>query len=141
MLNAAKGEIDRSRWSSRQLKLIRFAAKDPAVDRLFVHPVIKRELCRVVTRDRSWLGKVVPWYGHHAHMHVRMHCPLGSPQCRSQKKVPPGDGCGKPLRWWFEVALPSSRAWLKRAKKRKPAKRAYTPPPVLPKACTAVLRQ
>lgn len=140
MLNGSKGEIDRERWSSRQLKLIRFAARDPAVDRIFVNPVIKRALCRSVTQDRRWLRKVVPWYGHDAHMHVRMSCPIGSPKCRPQKAIPPGDGCGKPLTWWFEVALPSARAWLKRAK-RKPAKRRYVAPPVLPAACTAVLKK
>lgn len=139
MLNAGKGEIDRTRWSSRQVKLIRFAAQDPAVDRIFVHPVIKRELCRSVGTDRRWLGKVVPWYGHHAHMHVRMSCPAGSPQCRPQKAVPAGDGCGRPLTWWLEVALPAARVWLKRAR-RKPAKRRYAPP-VLPAACKAVLNR
>lgn len=141
MLTAGRGKIDRDRWSSRQVKLIRFAARDPGVDRIFVNPVIKRELCRTVTKDRSWLGKVVPWYGHDAHMHIRMSCPAGSPKCRPQKAIPAGDGCGKPLTWWFQVALPRARSWLKRAKKRKPAKRRYVAPPVLPAACAAVLKK
>lgn len=141
MVVPGKDAIDRRHWSSRQVRLIRRAALDPAVDRLFVNPVIKRELCRVAGPNRAWLGKVVPWYGHVSHMHVRMLCPKGSPACRSQKPVPENDGCGKALTWWFEVGLPAARKWLKthRLKKKKsgtPGRRIVRG---LPRGCGAVI--
>lgn len=146
MVTKDRTAIDRTRWSSRQVRLIRHAAKDPAVDRLFVNPIIKRELCRVAGADRRWLAKVVPWWGHVSHMHVRLFCPAGSPDCRAQKPINMADdGCGKPLKWWLDVALPRARAWFKKhppkkkkkvAGKKLPAKRVFHP---LPKGCDVVL--
>lgn len=145
MVAKGKDEIDRSRWSSRQVRLIRRASLDPAVDRIFVNPVIKRELCRIAGTDRRWLAKVVPWWGHDAHMHVRLHCPADSPNCRPQKPIDlADDGCGKPLKWWFEVALPRAREWFKKNPPKKKATTGKASPPkrvvhALPKGCDAVL--
>jgi penicillin-insensitive murein endopeptidase len=90
--------------------------------------VIKREACRVAGRDRAWLNKVIPWYGHDDHMHVRIRCPDDSPQCRHQAPIPPGDGCGAALAWWFT---------------REPYHRHWTPrkPPAPPAACGLVWRR
>jgi len=132
MLSRDGKALDRRRWTARQTGLIRAAALDARVDRVFVNPVIKRALCRTVTGDRGWLAKVVPWYGHDAHMHVRLRCPKDSPACRPQRAVPPGDGCGAALAWWFR------RVTVAPVKPAKPAARAPRKPP-LPKACRAVL--
>lgn len=132
MLTADRKATDRRRWSGRQIALIRAAALDARVDRIFVNPVIKRALCRAVTGERGWLGKVVPWYGHHAHMHVRLRCPAGSPGCVRQRAVPPGTGCGKALAWWFRKVTVTPRKSTKPVR-RKPRR------PVLPRACQAVL--
>ena len=145
MVAKGKDEMDGARWSSRQVRLIRRAALDPAVDRIFVNPVIKRELCRIAGTDRRWLAKVVPWWGHDAHMHVRLHCPADSPDCRAQKPIDlADDGCGKPLKWWLEVALPRARAWFKKnPPKKKKATGTASPPKravhALPKGCDMVL--
>ena len=64
MLEPSSKKIDVARFSDRQTALIRAAARDPRVDRMFVNAVIKRALCRRVKTDRGWLRKVVPWYGH-----------------------------------------------------------------------------
>ena len=40
-------------------------------------------------------------WGHDYHFHIRISCSAGSPDCRHQDPVPPGDGCGKALDWWF----------------------------------------
>lgn len=130
MLGPGRKAIDAGRWSARQVKLIRAAARDPRVDRLFVSPVIKRALCRRLGADRGWLRKVVPWYGHDAHMHVRLRCPPGSPACLRQKTLPPGDGCGARLAWWFTKAPTKPR--------KGGLHRAKSP---LPRACGAVLRR
>ncbi|MDH3232146.1 MAG: penicillin-insensitive murein endopeptidase [Alphaproteobacteria bacterium] len=129
MLTPDRKAIDRRRWSRRQIRLIRAAARDARVDRIFVHPVIKRALCRAVRKERRWLAKVVPWYGHHAHMHVRLSCPKGSPGCVRQRALPPGTGCGAALAWWFRK-VPSKPA-------KRPLKKPRKPP--LPRACAAVL--
>lgn len=82
-------------------RVLRTAAEDPAVARIFVHPVVKRALCRRVDGERAWLRKLRPWWGHDHHFHVRLACPPGEVACRAQAPPPPGDGCGETLAWWF----------------------------------------
>jgi penicillin-insensitive murein endopeptidase len=94
-------EVDPVRWNSAHAALLEAAARIPEVDRLFVHPAIKRELCRTVEGERGWLRKVRPWWGHTAHFHLRLACPADSPACISQAPLPPGEGCGPELDWWF----------------------------------------
>ncbi|MFO0985883.1 MAG: penicillin-insensitive murein endopeptidase [Alphaproteobacteria bacterium] len=123
-------EIDRTRWNGDQLAMLRIAAELPAVDRIFVNPVIKREACRAAGGDRRWLAKVVPWYGHDGHMHVRIRCPADSPDCRPQDPLPADDGCGAALAWWF-----TSEPFRQHAS-RGPAKR-----PEPPAACLALWKR
>ncbi len=86
--------------------LIKLAAQDRDVERIFVSPLIKKELCRIERpEDQSWMEKIRPWYGHRDHMHVRLRCPPGSPECRPQKPVPETKGCGKPLDEWFSKRM------------------------------------
>jgi penicillin-insensitive murein endopeptidase len=80
---------------------LRIAAEDPAVARIFVHPVVKRALCRRVDGERAWLRKIRPWWGHDHHFHVRLACPAGEAACVEQAPPPPGDGCDASLAWWF----------------------------------------
>ncbi len=127
--------VDPAKWTPSHTALIRHAASYPEVERIFVHPGIKKQLCDTVKGDRSWLGKVRPYWGHHYHFHVRIGCQPGSPGCKSQPPVPAGDGCDKSLAWWF-----TDEPW-------KPAKPSDKPAPKprplmvsdLPKACAAVL--
>ena len=136
MLTADGKTVDRRRWTDRQIQMLRFAARYPGVDRIFVNPVIKRALCRDVRGDRRWLRKVVPWFGHDAHMHVRMSCPPDSPNCLKQAKLPKGDGCGWQVRRWFAKLLPAWRRWKKSGAKTKPR-----PPRVLPRSCLVLFRR
>ena len=94
-------------WRPAHAALIRLAAEDAAVDRIFVNAAIKRELCaNAAPADTAWLRKVRPWWGHDAHMHVRLACPEGASGCVAQEPPPPGAGCGAQLDWWFtEEAL------------------------------------
>ncbi len=93
-------QVDRNVWTPAHGRLIRRAALDPRVERIFVAPGIKKELCATAGSDRSWLRKVRPYYGHNYHFHVRLSCPPGT-ACRSQSPPPPGEGCGSDLDWWF----------------------------------------
>jgi len=101
MVDMAKRELDRSKWTETRAKLVREAARDPAVARIFVNPPIKKALCDWAGSDRAWLAKVRPWYGHNYHFHVRLVCPPGLADCREQDPVPAGDGCGADLAWWL----------------------------------------
>jgi len=89
-------------WSPAQHALLKAAAGDPAVARIFVNAAIKKALCEAEPAgDRDWLRKVRAWYGHDSHFHVRLDCPSGAVGCEAQEPPPPGDGCGDELAWWF----------------------------------------
>ena len=88
-------------WSDAHATLIRLAASDPRVSRIFIHPAIKIALCEQTTGDRDWLRVLRPWFGHDSHMHVRLHCALGDLHCQPQEPVPPGDGCDAELYSWI----------------------------------------
>lgn len=92
-------------WGNAQMDLIRLAASDARVARVFVNPVLKQALCQKVRGDRGWLEKVRPWFGHDGHMHVRLHCPADSPDCEAQKPLPEGDGCDE-IDSWLPIAKP-----------------------------------
>jgi penicillin-insensitive murein endopeptidase len=110
MLQPGTRTVDPARFGPHQVALIRRAALEPEVERIFVHPGIKQALCRAAGPDRAWLGKVRPWWGHDAHFHIRLRCPSGQPGCTPQEPPPPGDNCGDELAWWLsdEPWLPSA---------------------------------
>ncbi|WP_295446072.1 penicillin-insensitive murein endopeptidase [uncultured Thiodictyon sp.] len=116
-------------WGEPQRFLLESVARNPAVDRIFVNPGIKRAVCNEVTGDRTWLRKLRPWWGHDSHFHVRIRCPAGSPKCEPQAALPAGDGCGPELAWWFKP-----EATGKTRKKDEPR-----PDVIAPAACMAVL--
>jgi len=94
-------------FTGKQVALIKRAASYPEVERIFVHPAIKKALCEAAGTDRKWLGKVRPYYGHYYHFHVRIKCPAGFAGCKSQ--VPPtgDDGCGKEVDKWLARVIPA----------------------------------
>lgn len=128
VLKKGTRNVDPSRFGEAQRMLIYRAAELPGVARIFVAPGIKRSLCAITWRDRAFLNKVRPWYGHDDHIHVRLACPAGATHCVDQDPVPPGDGCGEELDYWFTEA---------------PYKPTTPSPPLtladLPKACRTVL--
>jgi penicillin-insensitive murein DD-endopeptidase len=98
-------DVDPNVWTPAHLNVIKAAAKDPRVNRIFVNAAIKKALCREAGSDRGWLGKVQPWWGHDYHFHVRMDCPGGEHECTPQPPRPADDGCGKELDHWFTDAI------------------------------------
>jgi penicillin-insensitive murein endopeptidase len=97
-------DIDPKVWTPSHLAVIRDAAQEPSVQRIFVNAAIKKALCREAKGDRSWLAKVRPWYGHDYHFHIRMRCPSGSSACDGQKDQDSGDGCSD-LAYWFSDSV------------------------------------
>ena len=110
--------IDASRWTEAHARLIKRAASYDEVERIFVHPPIKKALCDWAGNKGSWLAKVRPLYGHNYHFHIRMGCPKGSPRCKPQGAARPkdGTGCGDELAYWY-----SDKPW------NKPKKTATAP--------------
>jgi penicillin-insensitive murein endopeptidase len=98
-------DVDPKVWTPAHLNVIKAAAKDPQVARIFVNAAIKKALCRDAGNDRHWLNKVQPWWGHDFHFHVRLICPSGNPECTPQPPRPADEGCGKELDHWFTEAI------------------------------------
>lgn len=135
----ADRSVHPKKWTRSHARLIRRAAKDPRVARIFVSPAIKKALCEFAGRDRGWLRTVRPWWGHHYHFHVRLKCPRGDSGCKNQAAPPAGDGCGKELTYWL-----SDEPWVpkkpkKGEKPKKPAKKKQITLAGLPNACKTVL--
>ena len=99
-------DVDHSLWTPAHLALVKAAASQPETTRVFVNAAIKKELCRTVGSDRSWMTKVRPYWGHDDHIHVRIACPAGAESCEEQDTPPSGDGCSeKDLAYWFQPSV------------------------------------
>jgi penicillin-insensitive murein endopeptidase len=93
--------VDPDKWTPLHTQLIKRAASDPEVARIFVHPAIKKELCEEAGDDRAWLAKVRPWWNHYYHFHVRLTCPPGAEDCQGQRSVGNDDGCDQEVASWY----------------------------------------
>ena len=116
MLAEDQLSVDPKLWDATRAGIIKRAASSPEVERIFVHPAIKKALCQSTTdqgAERAWLGKVRPYWGHHYHFHVRIGCPKDSANCKPQAAIPGDDGCGAELTDWFKrlTAPPSPPRW------------------------------
>ena len=108
MVNRSTNRVDEKLWTQSHTTLIKLAASDAKVDRIFVNPAIKLKLCNDAGNDRIWLRKIRPWFAHDSHFHVRLTCPADATNCENQAPLPAGDGCGAELASWFEPAKPST---------------------------------
>lgn len=133
VVNLEQYQLLKNNWDERHFELVKLAANDQQVARIFVHPVIKQKLC--ITEDgqqREWLRKVRPWWGHHYHMHVRLKCPQDSHNCKPQTEPPLGDGCGAELASWKPQPKPAApKVAAAKPKKKKPK--------VMPSQCQQLL--
>ena len=112
------------RWRKHVARVLRLAADDARVERVFVNPIIKHSLCQQPVASRGWLRKIRPWYGHADHFHVRLACLHSDVDCKSQAPLAPGDGCDK-LGSWLRTkrpAGPPSPSALKPVRKGGPPK-------------------
>src|ERR1700744_5041751 len=95
-------DVDPQVFTPGHVLVLRDAAQEPAVQRIFVNAAIKKALCREAKGDRSWLSKIRPWYGHDYHFHVRMTCPPGDNACTPQAPPSKSEGCASAdLSYWF----------------------------------------
>ena len=156
LMTKDRRHINPARFTERHARLIRRAALQPEVQRIFVHPPIKKYLCdwsrQRGEKNRCWLAKVRPYYGHNYHFHVRLRCPKGARSCKNQGDPHPrdGTGCGQELAYWY-----SDKPWgggraqkpkrfvngipLPRPRPKKPRPRRPLTLAQLPRQCTAVI--
>ena len=128
MVVAGTARTSIPRFRPGRMPLIKAAAEDPLVERIFVNAAIKKKLCEGAGGDRAWLQKVRPYWDHDYHFHVRIKCPDDSPTCKHQDPVPAGDGCGKDLDWWFTDAVLHPKPSAEPEKPRPPIRMADLPP-------------
>lgn len=124
-------KVDATAFTPNHVKVVKRAASYRQVERVLVHPAIKKALCEAAGKDRAWLSKVRPYFGHHYHFHVRIACPKGSGNCRVQDRPRNDDGCGKELDDWFKLLTQPP----------KPHPPGYKPPPPRPPLTLADLPQ
>ncbi|QDL90435.1 penicillin-insensitive murein endopeptidase [Paroceanicella profunda] len=100
-MRSADGRHVTANWTPAHAHVLRAAAQDPSVERIFITAPVKQMLCQSLpASERGWLHKLRPWWGHDTHFHVRLTCPAGSPLCAAQDPIPAGDGCDDTLAWW-----------------------------------------
>jgi penicillin-insensitive murein DD-endopeptidase len=135
-------------WSKTHHRLLKEAASDPRVDRIFVAAAVKIEMCKTAkAKDKKWLQKIRPVAGHDTHFHVRLKCPKGARLCETQTPTVAelskgGDGCDETLMWWVTDFLNPPKADKKKPKDedqpKKKGARDFTLAD-LPRQCKAVL--
>lgn len=109
-------------FTARHAALLKAAASDKRVDRIFVAAAVKIEMCKTAKRaDKKWLQKIRPVAGHDTHFHVRLKCPKGAKLCETQTPSVSelsngGNGCDDTLMYWV------SDAYLNPPKPSKPEK-------------------
>jgi penicillin-insensitive murein endopeptidase len=131
-----KLDVDKKLWTPGHVAVIKAAAQEPAVERIFVNAAIKKALCRDAgNSDRSWLSKVRPMYGHNYHFHIRIRCPAGSDNCDAQAPPTGAEGCSAgDLAYWF-----SDRVLHPKPPKTPPKPKPPMTLAQLPAACKQVL--
>lgn len=105
-MRRAKGAFVNKDWTKQHHAILRAAAKDKSVARIFVFPGAKVQMCKDEKGNRAWLRKIRPWWGHHYHFHVRLNCPSSAKGCVEQPAPPAGDGCDAAQEWVDNILNP-----------------------------------
>lgn len=106
VLKVDSAELDPNVWTDAHANMVRAAAQQDQVARVFATPAIKKNLCQKKDpngKDSWWLARIRPCRagvcgGHDEHIHVRLKCSAGDTNCRNQPDPDPSDdGCGQEL--------------------------------------------
>ena len=134
-MRRANGAYVNAHWGAGHHAIIEAAAKDPRVARIFIFPGAKLQMCKDAKGNRDWLRKLRPWWGHHAHFHVRLACPKDAQGCENQPAPPAGDGCAEAAQWQADILNPPPP----RPDAPKPKPKRALQLADLPASCRAVL--
>ena len=128
-------DIDPKVFTPGHVLVLRDAAQEPSIQRIFVNPAIKKALCREAKGDRSWLAKVRPMYGHDYHFHVRITCPATDNDCTPQPPPSEGEACSAAdFAYWFSDPVIHPKSSSAPSEPRPPMTLAQ-----LPAACRQIL--
>jgi len=146
VLKVDSAELNHNIWTDAHANMVRAAAQQDNVARVFATPAIKKNLCQKKDpngTDSWWLARIRPCKagvcsGHDEHIHARLKCAPGDTYCRNQPDPDPSeDGCGKELDGAMKEAANnppnSSKAVIN------PARRPAFPLSSMPKQCIGVL--
>ena len=131
-------------WTITHAKILREAALDNRVDRIFINAPAKIWMCENMQGSNKWLQKIRPLWGHHSHFHVRLKCPQDSTECIKQRPTvsqisKSSTGCDESLYWWVTKALePADPKIKKPPTKKKKGARDFTMND-LPRMCLDVI--
>ena len=129
MVREDRLDIDPKVFTPGHLVVIRAAAQEPTVQRIFVNAAIKKALCREAKGDRSWLHKIRPMYGHDYHFHIRIKCPPGSGECETQPDPDMSEGCSAgDFAFWFKDSTLHPKPPKEPPKPKPPMTMAQLPP-------------
>lgn len=138
MLASDSVSVNPEVFTDAHVRLLKRAASYKQVERVLVHPAIKKAICTSAAAkepNHAWLNKIRPIWGHYYHFHIRIACPKGSTNCKAQPPVGNEDGCGAELDRWL--------ALIKKPPKPVPGPPAPAKPPItlsqLPADCRTVL--
>jgi len=83
----------------RNYEVMKYFVSTGRVNRIFVDVAIKTKFCELSKGhelselDRETIRRMRPLENHKDHMHLRIKCPLTSPDCQTQVEPPEGMGC------------------------------------------------
>ena len=120
-------------WTLDGEELIKMAARDEEVERIFVNPAIKKFFCQKYPgKDgEEWARRIRAWWGHHEHLHVLVKCPDYCPDCKAQTPIE-DDGCQE-VEWWW------SQDYVKSTEEREASKKEIGDAPQILDACKFLL--
>jgi penicillin-insensitive murein endopeptidase len=109
-----RGVVTDNFHTERNLMLFKHLVTTEPVGRIFVDLAIKKKLCQyaktsglindAIIKETLRRLRVEPL--HTNHFHLRITCPVGDTQCKSQSEVPSGTGCDD-LTFILEEATPT----------------------------------
>lgn len=138
-MRRASGAFVNKNWTPAHHEILKAAASDKRVARIFVFPGAKVQMCKDARGNKKWLKKIRPWWGHHYHFHVRLRCPKGTQGCTNQAEpsYPSNDrfGCAEAQQWVDNILNPPPPD-----PNYKPRKRREYVLADLPRQCSNVLR-
>lgn len=119
--HVTQNQTIRDSWSQDYTDFVIMAATYQNTARIFVNPAIKKQICAQTDwkKNLKALSKIRPWYGHDAHMHVRLKCPHHNKDCIDQHPPANHHGCtGNDIDWWFSEEALSPKKSNKKPKQK-----------------------
>jgi len=103
-------DVDPKVWTPGHFAVIKAAASDPLVQRIFVNPAIKKALCREAGSDRAWLEKVRPWWGHDYHFTSACAAQATAPNASRSHRQAEVMAAARSSNSWFTEAVLHTKA-------------------------------